>query len=51
MIESKDVEKTCPMCNAEITINEIKFVGESGVTGLKNIITTKEDKEDGNKKT
>ena len=35
MLESPEIEKTCPMCNVEIELGDIIFVGENGVSGLK----------------
>lgn len=37
VLQGEDVEKTCPMCAAEIGFNDIKFVGEAGVASLKNV--------------
>ena len=35
MLENPDIEQTCPMCNEKITLNDIEFLGEGGVAGLK----------------
>lgn len=32
---SPDVEKTCPMCEIKISLDDIIFLGENGVAGLK----------------
>ena len=36
ILQGDEVDKTCPMCGVEIGINDIKFVGEAGVSSLKN---------------
>lgn len=36
ILQADEVEKTCPMCAVEITINDIKFMGEAGLAALKN---------------
>lgn len=45
LIECKNLESTCPMCNAEITINDVKLVGESGVQALKHVAKEGDDKD------
>jgi len=35
MLENPEIEKTCPMCNQDVTLADIVFVGEAGVAGLK----------------
>lgn len=43
MLESPEIEKTCPMCGVDITLDDITFVGEGGVQGLKRAPPPKED--------
>lgn len=45
MLNTEGIEKTCPMCNIEATIESYTFVGESGVAILKRAPPPKEDKE------
>lgn len=40
---SPDVEKTCPMCENTISLDDIVFLGENGVSGLKKAPPPKED--------
>ena len=35
MLNSPDIEKTCPMCGADVTLDDYQFLGEAGVSGLK----------------
>jgi hypothetical protein len=35
MLDHPEIEKTCPMCNEGITLNDIQFLGEGGVASLK----------------
>ena len=42
MLECADIEKTCPMCNADITVDDIAYVGEAGVAGIKRVAPPKE---------
>lgn len=35
ILETEGIEHTCPMCNTEITMDDIIMVGESGVAALK----------------
>jgi hypothetical protein len=44
LLEGKGLESTCPMCNADITMEDIKMVGESGVASLK-AVAKEDDKE------
>lgn len=34
-LECADIEKNCPMCGVDISLDDIVFVGEAGVQGLK----------------
>jgi hypothetical protein len=36
-LNTADIEKTCPMCNKDITMDDIEFLGEKGVIGLKKV--------------
>jgi uncharacterized OB-fold protein len=47
LLECKGLESTCPMCNAEITMEDVKMVGENGVASLK--VVAKEDDKDKDK--
>lgn len=42
MLENPEIEKTCPMCNEEITLNDVIFLGENGVQGMKRAPPPKE---------
>ena len=44
LLEGKGLESTCPMCNVEITMDDIKLVGEGGVAALK-VVAKEEDKD------
>jgi hypothetical protein len=35
MLNAEGIEKTCPMCNHDVTINDYTFLGENGVSILK----------------
>ncbi len=35
MLNTEGIEKTCPMCNTEVKIDDYTFLGESGVSILK----------------
>jgi len=43
MLDCADIEKTCPMCGQDISIDDVVFVGENGVQGLKRAPPPKED--------
>ena len=45
MIQHPEIEKTCPMCNEDITLNDIQFLGEAGVSGMKRAPPPKDEKE------
>lgn len=45
-LSNPDIEKTCPMCEAPVTLEDILFVGENGVAGLKKAPPPKEDPKD-----
>jgi NAD-dependent SIR2 family protein deacetylase len=42
-LSSPEVEKLCPMCEVQITLDDIVFVGENGVAGLKKAPPPKEE--------
>lgn len=44
MLNAPDIEKTCPMCNVDITMDDIEFLGEKGVPGLKKVFVKEEGK-------
>ena len=44
MLNTADVEKTCPMCNKDITMDDIEFLGEKGVPSLKKVFVKEEEK-------
>ena len=46
MLEHPEIEKTCPMCNENITLSDIQFLGEAGVSGMKRAPPPKDDKKD-----
>lgn len=35
MLNTEGIEKTCPMCNTEVKIDDYTFLGENGVSVLK----------------
>jgi NAD-dependent SIR2 family protein deacetylase len=35
MIGTEGIDQTCPMCNVEITMDDIVYTGEAGVAALK----------------
>ena len=35
MLANDDIEKTCPMCATDVSLDDYQFVGEAGVAGLK----------------
>ncbi len=37
MLNTQDIEKTCPMCNADVTLDDYEFLGDKGVPGLKKV--------------
>jgi len=43
MLDNPEIEKTCPMCAAEVTIDDYKFLGEAGVAGMKRAPPPKEE--------
>lgn len=43
MLDCPEIEKTCPMCGVDITIDDIAFLGENGVAGLKRAPPPRED--------
>lgn len=43
MLNTEGIEKTCPMCNTDVTIDDYVFVGEKGVPLLKRVNPPKED--------
>ena len=47
MLDHPEIEKTCPMCNENITLNDIQFLGENGVSGMKRAPPPKEEKKEG----
>lgn len=44
MLNTDGIEKTCPMCNCDVTINDFTFLGEKGVSTLKRAAPPKEEK-------
>ena len=46
MLDCADVEKTCPMCNTDVTLDDYQFVGEAGVSGLKRAPPKEENKKE-----
>ena len=45
MLNTEGIDKTCPMCNTEVTIDDFNFLGESGVNLLKRAAPPKEEKD------
>ena len=41
-LANPDVEKLCPICETSISLEDITFVGENGVSGLKKAPPPKE---------
>lgn len=46
MLNTEGIEKTCPMCNTEVTIDDYNFLGENGVSVIKRIAPPKEEKKE-----
>ena len=46
MLDHAEIEKTCPMCNENITVQDIQFLGEGGVSGMKRAPPPKDEKKD-----
>ena len=44
MLNTDGIEKTCPMCNIDVSINDYAFLGEKGVHSLKRAAPPKEEK-------
>ena len=44
MLNTDGIEKTCPMCNIDVSINDYTFLGEKGVQSLKRAAPPKEEK-------
>ena len=44
MLNTDGLERTCPMCNANVTIDDYTFLGEKGVSSLKRAAPPKEEK-------
>lgn len=45
MLNTEGIEKTCPMCNVQVTIDDYTFVGEAGVSILKRAAPPKQEKD------
>ena len=45
MLNTEGIEKTCPMCNVDVTIDDFTFLGENGVNILKRAAPPKEEKD------
>ena len=44
MLVAPDIERTCPMCNVDITLEDVEYLGEKGVPGLKKVFVKEEEK-------
>lgn len=42
-LDCPEIEKTCPMCGVEITMDDFVFLGENGVAGMKRAPPPKEE--------
>ena len=46
MLNTEGIDKTCPMCNIEITLDDFNFLGEAGVGLIKRAPPPKEEKKE-----
>lgn len=37
MLNTPDMEKSCPMCNVDISLDDMEFLGDKGVAALKKV--------------
>lgn len=42
MLNTEGIEKTCPMCNHPVSIDDYEFLGEAGVNQIKRVAPPKE---------
>ena len=46
MLDNPEIEKTCPMCNEDISQIDIQYLGEGKVSELKRAPPPKEEKKE-----